>query len=253
MRVRHVAAVVAITVAAGAFLAACAPAASGGATPTASESVDLSPSPSVTPSPTATGSPEPTPTPEARLTDEPAVESHEGEPSKASTPRKYVWAPTAGQPTYYPEVGPPSNSDGTVGSGCHPPASDTLPDGVWRGSVYDKSFQETPRWIKFDLVCSYSFQYSDAPQGQEGYWYMGDDWSYVITNDNPQTRILPVADDAIGYGTTWDWAPVAWDETWLGCGLGCDTWIWINDGEVTELAAPYDWSDWWRAHKEGTW
>jgi hypothetical protein len=224
-------------VVAAALLAACAQPVD--VTPGASESpsAEESASPSATPSPSVTESAEPTVTPEAQYSDPPEGEEHESEPSQPK-PRKYAWAKTPGYPTYFPEVLPPTNDDGTVGSGCHPPDSDSLPDGVWRVFLVEKSYQEWPAWFEFDLLCSYSFEYPDAPENQYDNLYAERGWEYILTNDNPASRTLPIAEGAIGRGTTWDWAPVAWDQTWLGCGP-CDTWIWVNDGEITELAAAY--------------
>ena len=218
-----------IVLAATVLLASCGasnPSPSVSDEPSSAESPSPSPSQSESPSPSA--SPEVDATPEAR----PSAEA----PAVSET--NFVMTPTQGYPTFFPESGPPANDDGTVGSGCHPPDSETLPDGVWRGLVYERAFEETPIWINFDLVCSYSFEtppanYSGPPS---------DDFipGYYIRNDNPNVRRLTVVPDAIGYGWTEHWAAAAWNYGLPPTvGDGADVWIFVNDGEVTEIHSAY--------------
>lgn len=250
LRAKVVALATLATLATVAMLAACAPAAEGGPATAAPPSAETSTTPSLSVDPTE--SPEPTPTPKPLLTDGPGTDGdwdggdgdgdYYGEQPSGPSTWTYRYAPTDGYPTYFPEVLPPTNDDGTVGSGCTPSDSGTLPDGVWRVHLLRQSYQEWPAWIEIDVVCSYSFQYPNPPEDviDEGY---GDlDLDYIVTNNDTTSWVLPIAEDAIGYGSSRTWAPVTWEQTWVGCGT-CGTWIWINGGEVTELAWPYTWTN----------
>jgi len=135
-------------------------------------------------------------------------------------------------------------SNGYFGSGCAP-GSDTLPDGIWFGFVRD--LDEAA--ISFDLACLRWIPDPNDDPIEEGGW--------DLSNTNPALRSVPVASGAqascprlncpqslMAY-EDWMWIirdyldanPDAsdWPE---GYDFGVMVWLYINDGEVTELAEP---------------
>ena len=146
---------------------------------------------------------------------------------------------------------PLPGSGGALGAGCSP-GSGTLPDGIWIGLVRDLNATE----IEFDLTCLRTFPGSD----EEAAW--------AIHNASPRLRPVPVDDGAfvicelagcareglatpaaedpspMAYG---DWAEYTTDwldanpraTTWeQGDHYGVVVWLYVNGGEITEIAEP---------------
>ena len=131
---------------------------------------------------------------------------------------------------YWPD--PQPGTAGILGSGCTPGAEE-LPDGVWFGMVIDYTSDD----ITFDLACWIADD--NEPNG------------YLIQNDNPALRTIPVAAGAevwpidldyegglappIPYS---DWVPE--EANFIVCpGDGCLVWIHTESGVITELVEQY--------------
>jgi len=121
------------------------------------------------------------------------------------------------------QVDPLPGSGGMYGSGCTP-GSSILPDGIWFGEWASVSATS----VEFDLEC-----FGPGPEGPGN-----------VVNTNPQLRSVPIHPDAVVWsigdnGTHGD--PVTYDQ-WLAnphsefCGQApCPVWLYINDGQVTEI------------------
>jgi hypothetical protein len=147
----------------------------------------------------------------------------------------------------YPFVAPkavveseyPMNTDGTAGSGCHPPNGETLPDGIWFGDVIAWS----PDAVTFDLVCSYHWTSDELRHACEG----KDDCEYFDVNNNSRLRVLPVSVDAqyVAFeGTAFPLSALLTQDAESGAYLlelpagvawGDEVWVFVNGGSVTQF------------------
>jgi hypothetical protein len=151
------------------------------------------------------------------------VEDYWGEsPPTTSVAPRYI----VDEPTYFPES--QSGAGRYYGSGCSP-GSGALPDGIWFGHIEEASSTT----IRFDLICM-------APLEP------GADGVATITNDSPKLRSVPVSSSANVHaiapnGLEWELQP--YSSWYLDPGQegfcppeGCwDVWLYINNGEVTEI------------------
>ncbi len=142
-----------------------------------------------------------------------------GEPlptTTSTTTDVWYWVAT---PEY--QVASLPGAGGNYGSGCSP-GSNTLPDGIWFGSIATADNSK----IEFDLMC-----FGPGPEGP------GD-----VTNSNPKLRTVSVDPAAIVFrvvdGPGWQAVPYS---AWLTilpspfCSGGCVYWLYVNDGVVTEV------------------
>ncbi len=155
-------------------------------------------------------------------------------------------APVPGEPafsvarqgTFPSSLTVPGSADG---SGCSPGPGD-LPDGVWFGSpaVW------TATSMDVDLLCFYSGDAATAEASARGEESPPPN-DYLITNDNPTLRALPVAPDAIGYrldgNAEFQQVPFADfivdPGMFQACPDFCIVWIYVNDGQVTEVVSQF--------------
>lgn len=111
-------------------------------------------------------------------------------------------------------------SDGALGSGCSP-GTDRLPDGVWFGWLEDAGSSH----VEFDLACLWPGRAEPA-----------------VSNDSSQIREVNVADGAVVYvdGSPEPYARWSPEETSVDNAPGLPEstpyWLFVNDGEVTEMA-----------------
>lgn len=127
------------------------------------------------------------------------------------------------------------------GSGCAP-GPGPLPDGIWFG--FPNAW--TTSSIDFDLACFYSGDAATAEATARG-WESPPPNDYIITNDNPTLRAVPVAVDAIGHRLDNSIAthPVPFADfiadpgDFQNCFQACLMWLYINGGEVTEIVSQY--------------
>ncbi len=123
-------------------------------------------------------------------------------------------------------------SGGWWGSGCSP-GSNTLPEGIWWGYVTDL----TRTSVTFDLVCiKFVVQTDNDPSTEDHAW--------VIENNNPKLRTIPVSSDAL-VSCQWMGCPpypypyVEWitdDRLPHGdSGREGGVWLYVNNGAVTEV------------------
>lgn len=118
-----------------------------------------------------------------------------------------------------------------LGSGCSP-GSDTLPDGIWWGYITDLSTSS----ITLDLAC---LRWIPDPNDDAF-----EDYAWVIENNNPKVRAVPVRPDTM---VTCDWMhcppnPFPYVE-WIeddrlphgDQGREGGLWLYVNNGAVTEI------------------
>ncbi len=188
--------------------------------------------PTPAPSPTLTSVSTPTPTASG-----PTLESdywRNLETVPRLTKHDFAFAGNFGIPEQPPA---PMNPDGTAGSGCHPPTSDSLPDGLW--AVYVKKFKADA--LVVDLVCSYHFE--SATYRDSRVQFPGN--LYVDVNNNATLRTIPLDDRAQVLPYVGD--PVSARDFIAGGdprkmeGTSLqDYWIYVNDGRVTQFYPRYD-------------
>lgn len=155
-------------------------------------------------------------------------------------------ATTAADVSYvYPGSGSfPEVSGGPLdahGSGCAPGAG-ALPDGIWFG--FPDAW--TTSSVDFDLACFYSGDAATAEATARGEESPPPN-DYIITNDNPTLRAVPVADGAVGHRLDMDIAtyPVPFADfisdpgEFQNCPQFCLMWLYVNDGEITEIVSQY--------------
>ena len=161
------------------------------------------------------------------------------------------WPPTGSSALYavgenvgwVPE--PFAGSDGANGSGCAP-GIDGLPDGAWFGVMRSVDADS----IGFDLACWFGGEAANEAAAEDGETEIPLPNDYYIRNDSDALRDVPVAGDAIAFRLTDDpatfdrleWPAWVADPTsgFLMCpGEFCLVWIYINDGELTELVTQY--------------
>jgi hypothetical protein len=127
------------------------------------------------------------------------------------------------------------------GSGCAPGAG-PLPDGIWFG--FPNAW--TTSSIDFDLACFYSGDAAIAEATARGEESPPPN-DYIITNDNPTLRTVPVATGAIGHrldGTIVT-QPVPFADfisdpgEFQDCFRFCLMWLYVNGGEITEIVSQY--------------
>lgn len=127
------------------------------------------------------------------------------------------------------------------GSGCAPGAG-PLPDGIWFG--FPTAW--TTSSIDFDLACFYSGDAATAQATARGEESPPPN-DYIITNDNPTLRSVPVAGGAIGHrlDNTITTVPVPFADfitdqgDFQNCFQFCLMWLYVNGGEVTEVVSQY--------------
>ena len=144
----------------------------------------------------------------------------------------------AGDGSFPAVLGGPTDAHG---SGCAPGAG-SLPDGIW--FVFPTAW--TASSIDFDLACFYSGDAATAEAAARGEESPPPN-DYIITNDNATLRSVPVAIDAIGHRLDINIAleTVPFDEfvanpgEFQVCFDFCLVWLYVNNGEVTEVVSQY--------------
>ena len=141
---------------------------------------------------------------------------------------------------------PLPGSAGATGSGCAP-GGDELADGVWFGKIETVSVAE----IGFDLACWYSGDAANVAATEGGLSEVPVPNDFYIRNEVATLRTVAVAPDAVIH-----WFPTTtgelalevqpWDEWiaapsgYLECpGAGCNVWLYVNEGSVTEVQQQY--------------
>lgn len=218
------------------IVGACNGAADGTSTTTpASTTTTAAPS---TTTPTATTVPAETTTTEAPTT----------VATTTTTQAPTTTAITAGpflteQPLSLAPPAPLPGSAGASGSGCAPGAG-PLPDGIWFGFVPAIVGNE----LDFDLACFY-FGDIAYDEGEADGEEVNND--YYIRNQNPTIRTVAVAADAVvwtlgtfdGVGEHSEVPYSDWPApgpSYIECpGDFCLVWLYVNDGEVTELVEQF--------------
>jgi hypothetical protein len=127
------------------------------------------------------------------------------------------------------------------GSGCAPGAG-PLPDGIWFG--FPQAW--TTSSIDFDLACFYSGDAAIAEATARGEESPPPN-DYIITNDNPTLRTVPVAAGAIGHrldnSIETHVVPfadfIADPGDFQNCFQFCLMWLYVNGGEITEIVSQY--------------
>ena len=147
------------------------------------------------------------------------------------------------QPLSLAPPAPLPGSAGASGSGCAPGAG-PLPDGIWFGFVPAIVGNE----LDFDLACFY-FGDIAYDEGEADGEEVNND--YYIRNQNPTIRTATVAADAVvwtlgtfdGIGEHTDVPYADWPApgpSYIECpGDFCLIWLYVNDGEVTELVEQF--------------
>jgi hypothetical protein len=82
---------------------------------------------------------------------------------------------------------PAAGSDGAAGSGCSP-GTETLPDGVWFGSVVARDGST----VEFGLACFYFGDIAYEKGAEAGVQVAND---YFVSNVNPGLRSVDIADE----------------------------------------------------------
>lgn len=127
------------------------------------------------------------------------------------------------------------------GSGCAPGAG-PLPDGIWFG--FATAWTTTS--VEFDLACFYTGDAATAEAAARGEESPPPN-DYIITNDNPTLRTVPVAADAVGWrldlNNELSPAPfadfIADPGEYQACFDFCLMWLYVNGGEVTEIVSQF--------------
>jgi hypothetical protein len=161
-------------------------------------------------------------------------------PTTTTTPAPIVFV--AGDPPLAPPPALPE-SGGASGSGCSPGAG-ALPDGVWFGSVVDRSADS----VQFDLACFYFLDAATAECSEDGEPVDND---YCVTNENPTLRSVAIGPDVpvhtllLATEGPIELIPVPFAEwppanTYQVCPRDfCLVWLYVNGGEVTEVVEQY--------------
>jgi len=147
----------------------------------------------------------------------------------------YVYA---GSGTFPDVLGGPLDAHG---SGCAP-GTGPLPDGIWFGFPNGWTISS----IDFDLACFYSGDAAIAEATARGEESPPPN-DYIITNDNPALRAVPVAAGAIGHRLDNNIVtyPVSFADfiadpgDFQNCFQFCLMWLYVNGGEVTEIVSQY--------------
>lgn len=145
----------------------------------------------------------------------------------------------ATDPSFYP---PESMSgDDASGSGCSPGAG-SLPAGVWFGYVTAGNATS----VQFDLACWYFGEIAWDVAATYGDTAEND---YYVVNQNRALRSVPVTTGAIVHHidpVSIGLDPIPYPDWLLGppgyleCPFGfCPLWLYVNDGEVTEIVEQY--------------
>lgn len=184
-------------------------------------------------------------TEEAATTTVTTVASTSSAPATTATTK----APTttATKPPPSPPATPitiPSPKDGhsPEGSGCTPPAGDTLPDGIWFGML--KSVDPASGRIGLDLACFFVGDAANAAAAADGGSEVPVPNDYYIRNNNPKVYELATASDVAvleipnmgsgpGYTTSSGLAAAQatltrFGDHWIG-------WVQITDGWVVVM------------------
>ena len=144
---------------------------------------------------------------------------------------------TVGTPSLQPPE-PLEGSGGASGSGCNPGPGE-LPDGVWFGMVESV----TASTVELDLACFYfgdiAYDIGDD-RGEEV------DNDYIIVNDNPALRTVPVRPGATVHElTSVDFVSTAFED-WPAVADGpscpgetCIVWLYVNAGQATEIVEQF--------------
>ena len=149
-------------------------------------------------------------------------------PSNPAPPPAHVWA--------FGDEWTTNPPDQAQGSGCAPGAG-ALPDGVWFGFVSTWSTSQ----IAFDMACWWTGAKAVAEasaRGEEAY-------DYFITNDNTTVRLVSVAGDIPAKKAGWEDGVFTLSQVIADPGGSLPTnapypaWIYVNGGQVTELAVQY--------------
>lgn len=127
------------------------------------------------------------------------------------------------------------------GSGCAP-GPGSLPDGIWFGFARGWTTGD----VDFDLACFYTGNAAAAEATARGEESPPPN-DYLITNDNPTLRTVPVAAGAVGYRLDMniELAPVPFADfiadpgEFQACPDFCLMWLYVNGGEVTEIVSQY--------------
>lgn len=196
------------------------------ATPTATMSTPAETTPpGTTPAPPTTTSPT---TPALPVPTAPAT------PPAPAPPPDIVFTYTGFPPV---EAG-----SGAHGSGCAP-GPGPLPDGIWFGFGQDLQ----PDAIEFDLACFFTGDAAATEAAARGLESPPPN-DYLIVNDNPTLRTVPVAADAEAWrlvlsvelvSTTYADFRVDAGEFQACPGDGCLLWLYVNGGQVTEVVSQY--------------
>jgi hypothetical protein len=137
---------------------------------------------------------------------------------------------------------PVEAGSGAHGSGCAP-GPGMLPDGTWFGFGRDLR----PNAIEFDLACFYTGAAAAAEAAARGLESPPPN-DYLIVNDNPTLRTVPVAADAQAWRlvlsvelveTTYADFRLDAGEFQDCPGDFCLLWLYVNDGAVTEVVSQY--------------
>jgi len=142
----------------------------------------------------------------------------------------------------------PANQAGYAadGSGCVPNA-DSLPDGIWFGYVrdIDVTVSGANHTLTFDMACLYSGNAAYAEAGFDNYQITG---SLYIRNNTPRTFFALVNANVLVHrlneSASFEQSDFeAWrapDSHYQQCpGNNCRVWLYVNDGEVTEIVEQY--------------
>ena len=150
-----------------------------------------------------------------------------------------------------PSLGVPDpleGSGGAAGSGCSPPGSQ-LPDGIWFGYLHEVKASA----VVFDLACFFAGDDASAAALTDGEPEPPN--SFYIRNENAQLRRVEVATQAPVYvivappdsdltlaeASLGDFTTVAdaYNASFVCPGEFCGMWLYINNGEATQIVELY--------------
>ncbi len=123
------------------------------------------------------------------------------------------------------------------GSGCSP-GGGALPDGAWFGFAHTWSASQ----FSFDLACWWSGARAHQEGLDDGF---EDAYDFYITNDNPTLRTVPVGGNVPARKAGWEDGLFTLTQVIADPGGSLPTnhpypvWIYINGGEITEIAVQY--------------
>ena len=188
---------------------------------------------------TTTSSAPPTTTTTVAPTTTASTTTTEAPPTTATTAGPFLTE----QPLSLAPPAPLPGSDGASGSGCAPGAG-PLPDGIWFGF----GLVTGAAAIDLDLACFYFGDIAYTVGEADGEEVAND---YYIRNRNPAIRSVPVASDAVvwtlgtfdGIGEHSELPYSDWPipgPSYIECpGDFCLLWLYVNDGEVTEVVEQF--------------